>query len=351
MMEVYTNSDEIVDDYNQIVTRFGYGMAEIACQEDSERVSIDTFKVLDLAGYNYAYKRYELDSKIHPERIIVGTETMCEDIYKNYERMKKYPQVIGDFIWTGIDYLGEVGIGGYYDYDHHFQKPYPWILANGGAFDLLGYPTGEAYLAMITYGKATLELASYIYDENETKSAWRWTNSRNTYTYKDDVIGKDIVVEVYSKYPIVELFVNGKSLGKKEIVNGFTTYKFPYEKGCLKALAIQDNQVVEEKILATSMESKLTSRIEYSGSDITYIYFEYKDSKNTIDTTREDLISVSITGGKLLGIGSANPKTEDNYIKNEAHAFLGAAMIAVKKTEKDTHVIAKDSISSFEITF
>ena len=275
---------------------------------------------------------------------------MCEDIYKNYERMKKYPQVIGDFIWTGIDYLGEVGIGGYFDHDHHFQKPYPWILANGGAFDLLGYPTGEAYLAMVTYGKATLELASYIYDEDETKSAWRWTNSRNTYTYKDDVIGKDIVVEVYSIYPIVELFVNGKSLGKKEIVNGFTTYKFPYEKGSIKAIGYKDNKAFEEKILATSMESKLTARIDYSGKELTYIYFEYKDSKNTIDTTKEDLISVSITGGNLLGIGSANPRTEDNYISSEAHAFLGACMIAVKKIEKETHVIARDSKDTVEIT-
>ena len=350
MMEVYTNSDEIVDDYNKIVTRFGYGMAEIACAPDSERVSIDTFKVLDLAGYNYAYKRYELDSKIHPERIIVGTETMCEDIYKNYERMKKYPQVIGDFIWTGIDYLGEVGIGGYFDHDHHFQKPYPWILANGGAFDLLGYPTGEAYLAMVTYGKATLELASYIYDEDETKSAWRWTNSRNTYTYKDDVIGKDIVVEVYSIYPIVELFVNGKSLGKKEIVNGFTTYRFPYEKGSIKAIGYKDNKAVEEKILSFANESKLTARIDYSGKELTYIYFEYKDRNNIIDTTKEELIKVSLDGATLVGIGSANPRTEDNYIKNEAHTFLGACMIAVKRNAAHATIKGSDSKDTIEIT-
>ena len=203
---------------------------------------------------------------------------------------------------------------------------------------------------MVTYGKATLELASYIYDEDETKSAWRFTNSRNTYTYKDDVIGKDIVVEVYSIYPIVELFVNGKSLGKKEIVNGFTTYKFPYEKGSIKAIGYKDNKAFEEKILSSANEAKLTARIDYSGKELTYIYFEYKDSKNTIDTTKEDLISVSITGGNLLGIGSANPRTEDNYISSEAHAFLGAAMIAVKKIEKETHVIARDSKDTVEIT-
>jgi beta-galactosidase/beta-glucuronidase len=115
MMEVYTNSDEIVDIDNNLIVEFGRGLAEISIAKDSEDVSVETYKILDLAGDNYAYNRYELDSKIHPERIIVGPETMCQDIYNNYEIMNKYPAVVGDFIWTGIDYFGEDGIGGYFD--------------------------------------------------------------------------------------------------------------------------------------------------------------------------------------------------------------------------------------------
>ena len=343
MMEVYTNSDEIVKDYNDIIVKFGEGMSLISTAKDSEEVSVDTFKVLDLAGYNYAYGRYELDSKIHPERIIVGTETMCRDIYNNYERMKKYPAVIGDFIWTGIDYLGEVGIGGYFDYDHHFCKPYPWILANGGAFDLLGYPTGEAFLAGITYGKYKLKIATYLYDKEETKSAWRWTNSRQTYTYPKDKIGKDIVAEVYSIYPYVELFLNGKSLGRKEVINGYTTFNFKYEVGTLKAVATSLDDRRDVCILKTSKSSNLTLRKDYEGKDLVYVYVEYKDLNGTIDTTKSDLLNLKVEGGTLLGFGSANPKTEDDYTKGSCHAFLGSAMLCVKKESKEIIVSVQDN--------
>ncbi len=343
MMEVYTNSDEIVDIYNDLIVEFGRGMAEISIAKDSEDVSVETFKILDLAGYNYAYKRYELDSKIHPERIIVGTETMCQDIYNNYERMKKYPAVVGDFIWTGIDYLGEVGIGGYFDYDHHFCKPYPWILANGGAFDLLGNPTGEAFLAGITYGKYKVKIATYLEDKEETKSAWRWTNSRETFTYGKDSIGKIMVAEVYSIYPYVELFLNGKSLGRKEVKEGFVTFSFKYEEGTLKAIGSYSDDRREVALLTTAKESFLTLRKDYEGNELCYLYVEYKDNNGVVDTLRGDLLNAKVTGGTLLGFGSANPVTEDSYVAGSCHAFLGRAMLAVKKSSDKTIITVSDS--------
>lgn len=349
MDEVYSNSDEVVDEYNDIIVKFGDAMADIACAKDSEECSIETFKLLDLAGYNYAYKRYELDNKIHPERIIVGTETMCKDIYNNFERMNKYSQVIGDFIWTGIDYLGEVGVGAYFDYDHHFAKPYPWILANAGAFDLIGIPTGEALLAGVTYGKYSLKIATYLYDEKETKSAWRWTNSRETYTYGRENVGKKVIVEVYSKYPYVELFLNDKSLGRNKVVGGYTTYELNYELGTIKALGISD-EVKEEVELSSVSSSNLTLRKDFSGKDLTYIYIEYKDKNGYIDTQRNDLLTSNIEGGEVLGFGSANPITLDDYKSNSVHAFLGRAMLVARKKEKCAIITIKDKNEEKNIT-
>ena len=226
MFEVYENKDSLCDDYNEVIVTLGEAMANIACAEDSERVSVEAFKLLDLAGYNYAYKRYALDDEIHKERIIVGTETMAHDVYQNYHLMQKYPRVIGDFIWTGIDYLGEVGIGGYGN-ERYFAKPYPWILANGGALDLLYSPTGEAGLAKITYTDSDLLIYTRMPKDDETLSAWRWTNSIPTYSYGNN-LGKKVVVEVYSKYPFVELFVNGNSKGIKEVTKGYVEYDITY---------------------------------------------------------------------------------------------------------------------------
>ena len=353
MDEVYSNSDTLVDDYNDVIVKLGLGMAEIACAKDSEDCSIETFKILDLAGYNYAYKRYELDNKIHKDRIIVGTETMNKDVYENYKRMQMYPQVIGDFVWTGIDYLGEVGIGGYYSFDHHFEKRYPWILANGGAFDLLGNPTGEAFLAGITYGTYRLKIATQKVLEDEVLSAWRYTNTRETYSYKKEDIGKLIRAEVYSIYPYTELFLNGKSLGRKENTLGYTTYEFLYEEGTLKAVGSSNNNDTNSEvcILKSAEESKLNLRVDYKGKDITYIYAEYKDLYGTIDTKREDLLTAKIEGGIILGFGSANPVTEDNYTFNTCHAWMGVAQIIIKKTDKNTILSISDSSFTETIKF
>ena len=333
MFEVYENKDSLCDEFNDVIVTLGESMADISTQEDSERVSKEAFKLLDLAGYNYAFKRYALDDEIHKERIIVGTETMAKDIYQNFNLMKKYPRVIGDFIWTGIDYLGEVGIGGYGN-ERYFAKPYPWILANGGALDLLYQPTGEAALAKVTYTDEELLLFTRMPKDDETLSAWRWTNSINTYSYGNN-IGKKVVVEVYSKHNFVELFVNGKSKGIKEVTKAYTEYEIEYEPGILMAKAYNLNkEEVKEVKLQTVSDSKLQLEIEYEGRDLTLINVFYKDSKGILDTTKEEEIKVSGDGFTLLGFGSANPKTIDNYLSNTCHTWKGMARIAIKKLDK-----------------
>lgn len=343
MFEVYENKDSLCDDYNEVIVTLGEAMANIACAEDSERVSVEAFKLLDLAGYNYAYKRYALDDEIHKERIIVGTETMAHDVYQNYHLMQKYPRVIGDFIWTGIDYLGEVGIGGYGN-ERYFAKPYPWILANGGALDLLYSPTGEAGLAKITYTDSDLLIYTRMPKDDETLSAWRWTNSIPTYSYGNN-LGKKVVVEVYSKYPFVELFVNGNSKGIKEVTKGYVEYDITYEPGTLTAKGYNLNkEFVKEEKLSTVSDSKLSLEVEYVGKDLVLVNVFYKDKNGIIDTMKEEAITVSVDGANLLGIGSANPKTEDNYLSNTCHTWKGMARIALKKSLSNIHVKVASSL-------
>lgn len=105
-----------------------------------------------MCGYNYASGRYSEDSKKHPDRIFYGSETFPQDIYRNWQQVKKCDCLVGDFMWTAWDYLGEVGIGGWsYEpqFGMTFEKPYPWIIADAGAVDIIGNIGAEAKYASV----------------------------------------------------------------------------------------------------------------------------------------------------------------------------------------------------------
>lgn len=86
-------------------------MNKMANSDSADRVTGPCLDALDVAGYNYASGRYAIEGKKHPNRLIYGSETFPQDIAKNWEMVKKYPYIIGDFMWTGWDYLGEAGMG------------------------------------------------------------------------------------------------------------------------------------------------------------------------------------------------------------------------------------------------
>src|SRR5699024_6997743 len=135
--------------FNMITSMVGTGMNKAANSKKADAATSPALDALDIAGYNYASGRYPLEGKAHPERVIFGSETFPQDIAKNWEMVERYPYLIGDFMWTAWDYLGEVGLGAWaYTPDGRgFNKPYPWLLADTGAIDILGNPTAELFLA------------------------------------------------------------------------------------------------------------------------------------------------------------------------------------------------------------
>ncbi len=140
--------------YNEMVSGFKEKMLSVEIPELDE-VTSPSLDMLDIAGYNYASPRYAADAKAHPDRVIVGSETYNIDIGKNWDLVEKLPYVVGDFMWTSWDYIGEVGIGTWaYEPDGvGFHKPYPWLLADTGAIDILGNPGGEAGYAAVVWGQ------------------------------------------------------------------------------------------------------------------------------------------------------------------------------------------------------
>jgi hypothetical protein len=157
-------------------------------------------------------------------------------------------------------------------------------------------------------------------------------------------LGKKVVVEVYSKYPVVELFINDKSLGKKEVKKAYVEYELPYEKGSLKALGYDINgNFMEEYVLSSSAKASMNLSLDYTGDDLSIIYVKYMDEYSTLDTTIEKEISVEVEGARLLGFGSANPKTEDNYLSNKCHTWKGMAMAIIKKESENPIIRVKSN--------
>ncbi|MCM1368722.1 MAG: glycoside hydrolase family 2, partial [Roseburia sp.] len=133
--------------FNNLAGLFGDKfMKTMAKLPGCDRKTRDCYAVMDVAGYNYGIKRYKHDIKKYPERIILGSETFCSDAYAFWEFAKENPALIGDFVWAGMDYLGEVGVGSweYREYAPEFTHGVGWVTAGSGRIDLLGNPLGEA---------------------------------------------------------------------------------------------------------------------------------------------------------------------------------------------------------------
>lgn len=97
--------------FNMIINMVGSGMNESANGKAAVTATAPCLDMLDLAGYNYASGCYPLEKMAHPGRLIFGSETFPQDIVRNWAMVKQYPYLIGDFMWTAWDYIGEVGLG------------------------------------------------------------------------------------------------------------------------------------------------------------------------------------------------------------------------------------------------
>ena len=177
--------------FNQLTMMIGTGMNHSADGEEADKATSSILDAVDIAGYNYASGRYPLEREAHPNRIVLGSEIFPQDIAVNWEMVEQYPYLIGDFMWTAWDYLGEAGIGAwaYTEEAISFDKPYPWLLGGAGAIDLIGHGDGSALLAKAVWGKNNGKLGIAVTPANHPgveiiKSAWRGTNAIPSWSWK-----------------------------------------------------------------------------------------------------------------------------------------------------------------------
>lgn len=330
--------------FNMMVSFVGTGMNKGGNSPKVDALATPIIDALDIAGYNYGSGRYPLEGKLHPERIIFGSETFPQDIYKNWEQVKKLPYLLGDFMWTSWDYLGEAGIGAWsYTGGQPFNRPYPWVLAGAGVIDICGTPDGSCRYASTVWG---LEKAPRIAVKpvnhpgvRPSKSVWRGTNAIESWAWAG-CAGNKAEVEVYSDAYAVELLLGGKSLGKKKLKECKAIFKTKYAPEELTAVAYAADGSETGRSGLAPATGKLSLKVhpEESRSDIVYISVEIVGENGIVESNADRKLTVTVGGGELLGFGSANPCHTEQYHTGTFTSYYGRALAVIRKTSGQTSV-------------
>ncbi len=325
--------------FNLLTSFLGSRVNKSANSPKADAATSPCLDTLDIAGYNYASGRYSLEGKCHPERVVVGAETLPQDIAKNWALVKQYPYVIGDFMWTAWDYLGEAGVGAWAYDGAGFRKPYPWLLADTGAFDILGNPTAEVFHAAAVWNKLSKpEIAVQPVNHpgvTPAKASWRGSNAIPSWSWRG-CEGNKAVVEVYFDCTKVALLLNGKSLGTKAIKRCKATFKTRYVPGKLEVVAYDArNQVIARNKLETAKSADVHIVPEQAVAkvgQVIYVPIIIGDDVTT-ESNADRKLTVTVKNGDLLAFGSANPRTEERYHTGTFTTYYGRALAVVKATQ------------------
>lgn len=325
--------------FNQITQHIGSGKNHSADSDEADQAVTPALDILDIAGYNYASGRYPMEGEKHPERIIYGSETFPQDIYHNWKMVEQFPYLIGDFMWTAWDYLGEAGIGAWTDAPDAlgFNNPYPWLLGGAGVISLLGEPDGEAFYAKTVWGLSDIPVIAVrpvtMPDEKTFKSAWRGTNAFPSWSWKG-CDGRPAFVEVYSRADTVELVVNGIVKEKKKLQEYKAIFETVYEPGTIEAVVYDIEGTESGRTKLTSAKGTLNISIEPESEaavgELLYININICGENGIVESNADEKLEVSITGGTLLAYGSAAPHTKESYLDGSFTTYYGRSQAVVR---------------------
>ncbi|MDO4538094.1 MAG: glycoside hydrolase family 2 TIM barrel-domain containing protein [Coriobacteriales bacterium] len=290
--------DFVTGDVNQFMGLMATRMADITRHPVVSRVLERLDSCVDIQGYNYMTARYAEDAMHYPQRMMLGTETYPRQVAQNWELVDKIPAVIGEFTWTGWDYVGELG-----------DTPYPAWQNSSGDVDAFGFLRPVSYWRQIVFG---LRSEPYVavrpaqaHGTPREFGPWKFTDAQASWTW-DVEPGTPMTVEVYAPEGTVELRLNGLTVGSAQTSECYALFEVPWEPGTLEAITETDDRCTLSTVdRATLHEARsdqrlgdwLFSRIwlEDEGGNVLL------DAGQTIDVTRE--------GWELVAAGSAATPT------------------------------------------
>lgn len=300
----------------------------------------DAFANMDMAGYNYGILRYKKDLKRYPDRLILGTETFCKDAYSFWEFARNNRRIIGDFVWAGMDYIGEVGIGAW-EYEDYAPRNAPksgWLTAGSGRIDITGKPNAEAAYTRVALERETGPLIAVkpVYQRGKhSPSAWKMTEALESWSWRG-CEGFAAVVEVYARAASVELFVNARSAGRKKLKKDCRAiFTAPYADGSVEAIAYDKSgrelgrKRLETAGLETELRAEPESKTVRSGG-LAFVRLRYTDSRGITKPMEKHSIRIVAEGGTVLGFGNACSYNPEGYLNKECKTYYGEALAIVK---------------------
>lgn len=349
---------------NSMMNNLGAMMAQFMASDFAAEKVKEACAQVDITGYNYAAARYEIDGKLFPNRILVGSETNPPDLDKNWELVEKLPYVIGDFDWTAWDYIGETGIGkiNYTDQQSMgFYAPYPCKIAYCGDINILGNRRPISYWRELIWG---LRKAPYIavqlpqhYGEPQSTTQWSMSDAVRSWNW-NGYEGKPVKVEVYAAADEVELLINGQRVERKKVGETkkyITIFDTTYHAGKVEVIAYSDGKECgRDEILTASDEVVIAAKadrtqIPADGSDIAYIDICMQDALGILNPNADKAVSISLDGpGEIMGYGSADPESEENYYDMVAKAYEGKLRAAVRGTGETGKIVVTLSADGLE---
>lgn len=328
------------------------------------------YALLDVGGYNYQWKEYESDHAKYPARLMMGTESFPIEAYENWQQVKEHSYVIGDFVWTAMDYMGETGIGHTaLDSNKIFAKGYPWFNAWCGDIDFIGGKKPQFYYRDVVWDRSKIEMlvhAPVPEGHTEVISLWGWPEEYSAYTFRGSE-GKPVQVHVYTQYPTVRLQLNGKVIGEQtvatqpqsiDMMSSFSrlipqtpltaTFTIPYQPGILIAYGLQNGKVMDSVVLKTAgkpAQIQLAAdrkQIKGDKNDLSYITATILDAAgNAVPDTTFTLHFSASGNGSIIATANANPADTASFQQPVHRTFRGKCLAIIQPASSTGNIVVK----------
>lgn len=312
-----------------------------------------TRRSIDVVGYNYQLGDHVKDHEAYPDLMIMSTEQHAVDIHDGWRMTEANDWMLGEFVWTGIDYIGEVGVGGT-DLKPTSEKldwkafaiflwDYPAFTSGCGEIDLLGLRKPQGLYRDVLWGRSELELLVQRPTPEgmvERRGPWSWHDELESWSWPGQE-GKSLTVRAYSGGDEVRVLLNGREVGRKPIKAPedklTAVFELPYEPGDLVAVAYRGGAEIARKRLETvGPPAALRLRAEKpnlaaSQNDLGYIFAEVVDAKGRFVPDAQVPLTFAVSGkATLKATGSANPRGIKSFTDPRTLTFHGVALAIVQ---------------------
>jgi beta-galactosidase len=337
--------------------------------------SKDYLAVLDVCGYNYLQQTYADDHRLFPDRVMYGSETYPMEAYENWKAAEENPYVIGDFVWTSMDYIGEVLIGDSkyvkeldtrslqgWDWtgmpegtnpsmvfdmmNNYSESRWPAYLSWCGDIDIIGEKKPQGRYRDVLWDRCVIEMNVHEPIPTgmvESISSWGWPREWPSWSWPG-CEGQPLQVRVFTKAPQVKLMLNGQLVGEKimsEADKFIASFDVPYQSGQLTAIAVKNGKEIGKKVLATAGEPqsvRLTAdrnRIKADRNDLAFVKIEVVDKDGQVVPTNDIKVTLSVTGdGELVASGNADPYGMESANRPVLRVYRGQAQAIIRPFAK-----------------